>query len=212
MSQQLKLVPLLHTIMGTVTNILHADRSTLFMYDNKREDLWSHVAQGLDGVEIRIPKDKGIAGHVFTTGETVNIPDAYADHRFNKDVDKETGYKTENILCVPVTNKSNEIVGVIQVLNKKGSSFNAMDERRLKAFSAQASVAIQNATLFEDITSVKTYNERILESMSNGLMTIDENGTVATAMAALRIFRAENRTWKVLDKIPIRSSPWKMTG
>ena len=76
-----------------------------------------------------------------------------------------------------------------------------MDERRLKAFSAQASVAIQNATLFEDITSVKTYNERILESMSNGLMTIDENGTVATAnMAALRIFRAENRTWKVLDK------------
>ena len=58
MSQQLKLVPLLHTIMGTVTNILNADRSTLFMYDAKNEDLWSHVAQGLDGVEIRIPKEK----------------------------------------------------------------------------------------------------------------------------------------------------------
>ena len=191
-SKELQLEPLLRKIMETVTQILHADRSTLFMYDPKARELWSTVAQGVGVVQIRFPCHLGIAGSVFMTGETINIPDAYADTRFNKDVDKRTGYKTDSILCMPVINKREETIGVIQVLNKRGGPFSATDERRLRAFASQASIAIENAKLFEDVVNIKNYNESILQSMTNGVISLDADGNVVKAnSAALRTLRRE---------------------
>lgn len=191
-SKELQLEPLLRKIMETVTQILHADRSTLFMYDAKARELWSTVAQGVGVVQIRFPCHLGIAGSVFTTGGTINIPDAYADTRFNKDVDKRTGYKTDSILCMPVINKREETIGVIQVLNKRGGPFTATDERRLRAFASQASIAIENAKLFEDVVNIKNYNESILQSMSNGVISLDADGNIVKAnAAALRMFRRD---------------------
>jgi adenylate cyclase len=200
-SKELQLEPLLRKIMETVTTILHADRSTLFMYDPKRKELWSTVAQGVGVVQIRIPATAGIAGSVFSRGETVNIPDAYADTRFNKDVDKRTGYKTDSILCMPVINKREETIGVIQVLNKRGGPFTATDERRLRAFASQASIAIENAKLFEDVVNMKNYNESILHSMSNGVISLDAERVIVTAnSAALRVWRCENDPGKVIGQ------------
>ena len=97
--------------------------------------------------------------------------------------------------------KAGKIIGVIQALNKQAGAFNKTDEQRLKAFAAQASIAIENATLFEGIVDVKNHNERILESMSNGVITVDPGGEIASAnMAALRLFRAENNVGKVLHR------------
>ena len=79
--------------------MLEADRSTLFLVDEAKQELWSRVAKGKDLSEIRIPLSAGIAGHVARTGETVNIADAYRDPRFNIDVDHRTGYHTRTILC-----------------------------------------------------------------------------------------------------------------
>lgn len=183
-STELQLQPLLARIMETTTTILHADRSTLFMYDDKTDELWSSVAQGEESREIRFPSHLGIAGTVFTTGETINIPDAYADPRFNPDVDKRTGYRTHSILCMPVINKEGTIIGVTQVLNKRGGPFTHLDEKRLKAFSAQASIAIENAKLFDDVLNMKNYNESVLESLSNGVITLDANYTIITCNRA----------------------------
>jgi len=189
-STELHLQPLLARIMETTTTILQAERSTLFMYDDKTGELWSSIAQGEESLQIRFPSHLGIAGTVFTTGETINIPDAYADPRFNQEVDKRTGYHTRSILCMPVVNKESKCIGVTQVLNKKGGPFTHLDEKRLKAFSAQASIAIENAKLFEDVLNIKNYNESILESLSNGVITLDAKYTIITCnKAGLRILQ-----------------------
>jgi adenylate cyclase len=181
-SQELQLKPLLHKIMDTVTTFLEADRSTLFLHDPSTDELWSQVAQGTN--EIRFPAHLGIAGSVFKSGDTVNIPDAYQDSRFNPAFDKKTGYRTNTILCMPVRTKNGRPLGVIQVINKIGGTFTEHDERRLRAFSAQASIAIENAQLFEEVVRVKNYNESILRSMSNGVITLDAGGRLVKANRA----------------------------
>ena len=89
--------------------MLEAERSSLFINDEKTNELFTMVGEGLSQ-EIRIPNHMGIAGHVFQTGETVNIPHAYADLRFNPGTDKSTGYFTRSMLCAPVTNKDGKII------------------------------------------------------------------------------------------------------
>jgi len=183
-TSELDLGTLLRRIMGEATRLLKADRSTLFLNDARTSELFSRIAEGDSVDEIRLPNHLGIAGTVFTSGETINIPHAYADLRFNPAFDRQTGYFTRSILCVPVVNKAGETIGVTQVLNKRGGPFSAEDEQRLKAFTAQVSIALQNAKLFDDVQTMKNYNDAMLESMSNGVLTIDDAGLVATCNAA----------------------------
>jgi adenylate cyclase len=191
-STELQLQTLLTKLMATTTAMLVAERSTLFLHDEKTNELWSVVAQGAEINEIRIPSHLGIAGTVFTTRTTINIPDAYADPRFNPAIDKRTGYRTRSILCMPIINKEGKVIGVTQVLNKQGGPFTAIDEERLKAFSAQASIGIENAKLFEDISNMKNYNENILQSLSNGVMTLDaEKRIVKCNDAILHILKID---------------------
>jgi adenylate cyclase len=181
---------LLKKVMSEITRMLNADRSTLFLNDEKTGQLWSEVGQGLDSLQIRLPNHLGIAGAVFTSGKVINIPHAYADLRFNPAFDKKTGYFTRSLLCVPITNKEGKVIGVTQVLNKHGGPFNAEDESSLKAFSSEISIALQNAKLFADVQSMKNYNESMLESMSSGVLTLDETEQIVTCNAAgLRILQ-----------------------
>ena len=187
-SSELQLKPLLAKIMETTADMLNAERSTLFLYDEKKNELWSEVAMGLESEEIRFPSHLGIAGTVFTTGDTINIPEAYKDDRFNPDVDKKTGYITRNILCMPVNNKEGKTIGVAQVLNKKGGPFTKVDENWLWAFSTQASTAIENAKLFDEVLNMKNYNESILESLTNGVISMDSQKIIIKCnSASLRI-------------------------
>ncbi|MEO5336921.1 MAG: GAF domain-containing protein [Magnetospirillum sp. WYHS-4] len=188
-TSEIDLGALLQKVMSEATRMLKAERSTLFLSDEKTNELFSRVAQGGSVGEIRFPNHLGIAGAVFKSGETINIPYAYADLRFNPGFDKKTGFFTRSILCVPLVNKTGKIIGVTQILNKRGGSFNAEDEQRLKAFTAQVSIALENAKLFEDVQNMKNYNESMLESMSNGVVTLDENGVIVTCnRAGYRIF------------------------
>ncbi len=118
-TSELELGVLLNRVMEEATRMLNADRSTLFLNDEKTEELFSRLAMGDSVGEIRLPNHMGIAGAVFTSGRTVNIPYAYADLRFNPAFDKQTGYFTRSILCVPVVNKAGKVIGVTQVLNKR---------------------------------------------------------------------------------------------
>ena len=187
----IKLGSLLQRVMGEATRLLNAERSTLFLNDAKTNELWSEVGQGLQSMQIRLPNHRGIAGAVFTSGKSINIPYAYADLRFNPAFDKKTGFFTRSILCVPIVNKTGAVIGVTQVLNKRGGPFTAEDESRLRAFTAQISIALENAKLFADVQNMKNYSEAMLESMSNGVITLDEHGLIVTCNAAgLRILRA----------------------
>ena len=164
--------------------MLQADRGTLFINDEKTNELYSRVAMGESIGEIRLPNHLGIAGAVFTSGKTVNIPYCYADLRFNPAFDKQTGYFTRSMLCVPVLNKESKVIGVSQVLNKRGGPFDEEDETRLKPFTAQVSIGLENAKLFDDVQNIKNYNESMLESMSNGVVTLDEDAKIVTCNAA----------------------------
>ncbi|PIV30032.1 MAG: adenylate/guanylate cyclase domain-containing protein [Zetaproteobacteria bacterium CG_4_9_14_3_um_filter_49_83] len=213
---ELDLGVLLQRVMREATRMLNADRSTLFLNDDSTNELWSQVGEGLNAVQIRFPSHLGIAGSVYTSGKSMNIPYAYADLRFNPAFDKQTGYFTRSILCVPVVNKKGKVIGVTQSLNKKGGPFNDEDESRLRAFTSQIAIALENAKLFNSVQDIKNYNESMLESMSNGVMTLDEKGKIVTCNAAgLRILRlgesavinhaaqdffANSNVW-ILDKI-----------
>ncbi|MEE8237200.1 MAG: GAF domain-containing protein, partial [Gammaproteobacteria bacterium] len=189
-SSEIQLGTLLQKIMAEVSRMLNTERSTLFLNDEKTNELWSEVGSGLDAKPIRFPNHMGVAGAVFTSGESVNIPHAYADLRFNPAVDRETGYFTRSMLCVPVVNKHGKTIGVTQVLNKRGSAFTEDDESRLRAFTAQVSIALENAKLFDEVQKIKHYNESMLESMSNGVITVDEDGKIITCnVAGLRIMQ-----------------------
>jgi PAS domain S-box-containing protein len=190
LSAELRLEELLASIMRVTTELLGADRSTLFIYDRKTNELWSRVAEGMGTKEIRFPAGAGIAGAAFANREVVNIPDAYADPRFNQEVDRRTGYKTRSILCMPIVNKTGRCIGVTQVLNKFDGPFTEMDIARLKAFTAQAAVSLENAQLFEEVLNMKNYNESILKSLSNGVITLD---------AAGNIIKANNATLGILN-------------
>jgi len=161
---------LLQLIMGETTRAMEADRSTLFLVDREREELWSRLALGLqEKKEIRFKAHLGIAGHVATSGELLNIPEAYDDPRFNQAVDRQTGYRTKTILCMPVRNKEGTIIGVLQVLNKRVGVFTPADEEMLDALSSQAAIALENAKLYEDLR--KAYAElKQLDAMKGNFL------------------------------------------
>jgi adenylate cyclase len=191
-SAEFDLSRLLVRVVEETTKMLGAERATVFMYDAATETLFSLLAAGGEINEIRFPAHLGIAGAVFTGATSMNIPYAYADLRFNPSFDRQTGFFTRSILCVPIINKDNRVIGVTQVLNKKGGIFTDEDEQRLKAFTAQIAIALENSKLFDDVQRVKNYNDSMLQSMSNGVITLDPSGKVVTCnLASAKIWLVE---------------------
>jgi putative ABC transport system ATP-binding protein len=130
-----------------IGQVLNADRATLFLVDEPRGILWSKVAQGEGekALDIRVPIGEGIAGHVAQTGEVLNIPDAYENPLFNRDVDKRTGYRTKSILCAPILDTQKRTFAVAQLLNKKGhDAFDAGDETKLREFATSIGVVLES--------------------------------------------------------------------
>ena len=137
-----------------------------------------------------MPKGQGIAGQVAATGQALNIPDAYAHPLFNQEVDQKTGFRTRNILCIPMRDSEGTTIGVTQVINKKSGPFTEADERILASLSSQAAVALDNAQLYERVRGMKAYLESIVGSLSNGVVTIDAKRRITTAnRSALGVLR-----------------------
>jgi adenylate cyclase len=198
-SRILNLETLIMEIVAKISLILHAERTSLFLIDRETDELWSKVAQGLEVAEIRFPRSTGLAGYVADTGEVLNIRNAYEDSRFNPAIDEETGFRTETVLCMPLYNRDGDIVGVTEVMNKKDGTFDAEDEDLLRALSSQIVVALENAQLFEQMVTMKNYLESVHESISNSILTLDNDYSVVTAnRAALAMFRQQPAT--ILNK------------
>jgi len=138
---------LLQMVVDYSMSLLDAERATLFLYDGEREELFSRIAEGTD--EVRISVNTGLAGAAALSLQIVNVPDAYQDERFNREIDKQTGYRTRNILACPLVDYNGQLVGVLQILNKRDGSFSEKDIELAEALSAQAGVALQRASLLE---------------------------------------------------------------
>ncbi len=151
LSSALDLDRLLALVMDNITELMDAGRSTLYLLRDDGRELWYKVVQGGEVLEIHLKVGEGIAGWVAQSGETVNIPDAYSDTRFQPAVDLRSGYRTKSILCMPMRNNQGAIIGVVQVLNKQGGPFTAEDETLLAALASQAAVAIENSKLYQSM-------------------------------------------------------------
>jgi len=146
-NSSLDLDTVLRMILDFALQATSADRGTLYLADYEKKELWSKLLFGKDVDEIRLPFGKGIAGHVVETGTTINTEDTSTHPHFNTEVDHLTGYRTKNMLCMPMRNKKGEIIGVLQLLNKINGLFNTEDEIIIEALSLHASIALENARL-----------------------------------------------------------------
>jgi len=144
----LDLGELLDMILDRISELMEADRSTLYLLDEETDELWSKVVQGDEVHEIRLKPGEGLAGAVASTGRPLNIKDAYQDVRFDAAWDRETGYRTRSTLCVPMKNQHGRTIGVVQVLNKHEGHFTVGDEALLTALASHAAVSIENSKLF----------------------------------------------------------------
>lgn len=121
----------LRGLVDLCSQAVDAERCTVYVVDHQKNQLWARVAQRT-ATEIRLPIGQGLAGQAALTGETINVPDAYADSRFDRNVDLRTGFRTMNMLCVPVWGRSGSTVGVIQALNKRDGTFERRDQMLLE--------------------------------------------------------------------------------
>jgi len=157
----LDLGELLEMILDRISEVMEADRSTLYLLDEETDELWSKVIQGGEVHEIRLKPGEGLAGAVASTGKPLNIKDAYQDVRFDAEWDRATGYRTRSTLCVPMKNQHGRTIGVVQVLNKHEGHFTVADEALLTALASHAAVSIENSKLF---LSVVGKNIELLET------------------------------------------------
>ena len=136
----------LQSVTFKIGELLEAERATLYLVDRDAEEIWAEVARDEAGkpVEIRMRLGDGIAGHVGQTGEAVNIPDAYEDERFNREVDERTGFRTKSILCLPLRRKDGEVFAVTQLLNKRGGQpFDDTDLKKFDEFTEALAVILE---------------------------------------------------------------------
>ena len=189
---------LLALLIDKVTQLMEADRATLYLLSEDGRELWSKVTHGGAVREIRLKVGEGIAGWVASSGEVVNIGDAYQDTRFQPAVDLRSGYRTRSILCMPMRNSQGGTVGVVQVLNKLGGArdgepvpFTADDEELLVALASQAAIAIDNSKLYLSLVAKNAELARATAMLSerqhelNVLYEVEKELSAAVDLEAL---------------------------
>lgn len=150
---------MLTEVVNASRDVLNADRGTVFLYDEAEDELVVRVGTGLD--HIRIPADKGIVGESAQSRQLINVPDCYADDRFNRAIDKQTGYKSRCMLTIPLIGYEESLIGVLQILNKNSGVFDDQDEYVGQALAAQAAVVIHRAKITEAIIASERLDREI---------------------------------------------------
>lgn len=148
---------ILELILAKISDVVEAERATLFLLDDARQELVSRVVVGEAVQTIRVPVGQGLVGVAARTGEPVRVADAYKDSRFLRDWDDLTGFRTRSILAVPMKNHLGWVMGVVQALNKRGGPFTAEDEKLLQTLATQAAVTIDNSRLY--LAAIQKNNE-----------------------------------------------------
>jgi Nif-specific regulatory protein len=193
MNSEHDLGALLDLIVREATNVLLCDRATIFLLDRERNELWSKVAMGSDEI-LRFPATSGIAGRCATTGETINVKDAYSHPQFYNAIDDQTGYRTRNMLAVPVRNQKGTIIGAFEALNKQVGAFNQRDEAFLDSLAAHAAIAIENVQLIIELRrredELAERNEQLMREVESKYST---HGIIGSGVRIQQIVRLIER-------------------
>ncbi len=174
---------LLERLTNAAVRALHCDRASVFLYDAQRDELFSRAATGV--TELRFSAKAGIAGQALQTRRAIVVPDAYADSRFNRSIDEQTGYRTRNLLTFPLLGHEG-VVGVLQVLNKLDGPFTRADELMADALSKLAGVAVERQILLDqyhaklrlerDLDLAREIQQRLLPSVNPSIPGFDVAG------------------------------------
>ncbi len=140
---------LLTHIAEAATSLLYTERASIFLHDPETDELWTKVALGAK--EIRVPSSAGIVGHVFRTNELLEVADPYGDSRFNREIDRRSGFVTRNLLTVPLKDINGMALGVLQAVNRIGGGFTGGDRALVELLADQAGVAIQRFRLQQEV-------------------------------------------------------------
>ncbi len=201
-------------IVATASKVMDAERASLFLMDNFSGELWSMVAEGVESREIRMPVGQGVAGWVALHDSTVNITDAYSDPRFDNSTDRMMGYRTRNILCGPLKNLNGELVGVIQVINKRDGHFDTKDEALFKAFAYQTAIAVENLELYQKLLSdhekiaiLFDVSTSVAQTLDLDMLFVEIVDKISKALAAERssLFLIDRETDELWSKVAQQS-------
>lgn len=152
---------LLGLVMDRLTALLGADASSLFMLDPEKQELWSRVVRGSSLKEIRLPMHSGIAGQAVSQGQSLLVPDAYADPGFNPEIDRLSGFRTRSIIAAPLRHVSGRILGVVEVLHREANAFGPEERALVEAVASQIAAVLDNVLLLEQL---RAQNEKLLRT------------------------------------------------
>lgn len=158
-------------IVNQMTGLMHAQTCSVFLYDPETDELWSMVSSDLQKNKIRISARCGISGWVYSHQTPQIVNDPYDDPRFFKGVDRETGFRTQNILCIPLINRSKVCIGTLQVLNKKDGGFTEQDLEVFESASNYVTIALENAKLYKDLKALDRVKKKVIHHLSHELKT-----------------------------------------
>lgn len=195
----------LMNVMDEAKKLMNADRSTVWLLDSEHDELWTKIIDNTGTLrELRIPKHAGFAGKTAITGQSIMIPFDVYDHpdsKTSQQTDQKTGYRTCSLLCMPLFNADNELVGVTQLVNKKRqgtfpaynpkdwpqapdcwkASFEQSDLEFMEGFNSQAGVALQNAKLFSTVKQQQQEQRDLIRNVASGVIFTDKTGHITVA-------------------------------
>ena len=166
---------LLQKMAEAATELLEADRASIFLWDKPKKTLVGRPALGMEDSELRIPDDMGVVGQVVQTGETRRVSPGSDEDQISRTVDEETGYQTESLLCVPLTTPEGKRLGAFEVLNKLTGRFTDEDEQGLLELASHAAVALENTQQLEDLLEK---HQRLVEEAAEGVRLVGESPAI----------------------------------
>ena len=193
LARPLDLGTLLYAVVDAAKDLLDAEGGTVWEYQAAEHMLQMRVARGLDDA-IRIPADRGIVGDCVRTLATINVPDCYADPRFNRDVDKSTGRRTRCMLTLPLVGDDDQLVGVLQVVNRREGVFDAEDESVAAALAAQCAVVMQRAQMTERLLAAETLRHEIAVAREVQVATLPTTPPAIPGYDLAGVFRPADET------------------
>jgi K+-sensing histidine kinase KdpD len=175
---------LLQAVLERVAGLLEAEAATLFMHDRQNRELWGRVMKGQSLKDIRIPDQMGIAGHVFSSGKTLMLGDAYNDPRFNPAIDRQSGFRTRSVIATPLRHLNGPVLGVFQVLDRRVEAFTAEDRALVEGISTQIAAVLDNVLLVDEL---KNRGEELASRVSDldALYEVEQAVSSVTAQSDL---------------------------
>jgi len=197
LTSELEFDRLFPLVISRVTNVMAAERTSLYVIDWEKRELWTKVAEGIEA--IRLPLGRGISGRVAETGESLNVADAWELPYFDRSFDELNHYRTRSVLCVPIRSRAGRNIGVLQVINKLGQDrFENRDEIFLKGLASQVGIALENSLLIDEIKLSFTSSISTLSAMVDARHPLTAGHSRRVTEYALLIAREMN-----LDRVEI---------